>query len=141
MLTAAQGPGGGLRAVRTFIRAGQPAWLEGTREGARFVATMVANFDPRAFVRSRLAATFGLVLVNFAWVTLGTMLALWPPAFGGASIGGAVVLIVHFLGMTPLAIVTREKSRAPSVAFIRGAWQRHAVKHEAASPSSAVVDG
>lgn len=141
MLTAAQGAGGGLRAVRSFVRAGQPAWLEGRREGERFVATLVANFDPQTFARSRIAATFGLVLVNFAWVALGTVIALWPPAFGWVSVGGAVVLIGHFLGMTPLAIVTREKSRAPSVAFIRGAWHRDAVKHEVGSASSAVVDG
>jgi hypothetical protein len=128
MLTAAQGAGGGLRAVRTFLRVGQPVWLEGTRDGERFTSTMVSNFDPRPFARARITATFGLIAVNFAWVAAGTVLALWPPAFGLVSIGGAAVLIGHFLGMTPLAIVTREKSRSPAVAFIRGTWRRDAVK-------------
>lgn len=114
----------GLRLVRTSLRAGQPVWLEGTKEGGRFTATLVSNFDPRTFVSARLGRIAGLVLVNFAWVVAGTVLALWPPVFGSVSMAGAAVLLGHFLGMTPLAIAARERSRSPAVAFVRGTWKR-----------------
>ena len=58
--------------------------------------------------------------------------------FGLVSIGGAVVLIAHFLGMTPLAMAAREKSRLPSVAYVRGVWKRDDVKQAAAVSSAAV---
>ena len=52
------------------------------------------------------------------------MLALWPPVFGQVSTRGALVLLGHFLGMTPVAMAAREKSRTPAFAFIRGSWRR-----------------
>lgn len=113
-----------LRLVKTSVRAGQPVWLEGTRDGARFTATMVSNFDPRTFVSARVGRIVGLVLINFAWVAAGTVLALWPPVFGYVSQAGAAVLLGHFLGMTPIAIAAREKSRVPAIAFVRGSWKR-----------------
>lgn len=113
-----------LRTVKTSVRAGQPVWLEGTREGGRFTATMVSNFDPRTFVNARVGRIVGLVLINFAWVAAGTVLALWPPVFGYVSQAGAVVLLGHFLGMTPIAMAAREKSRVPAIAFVRGTWKR-----------------
>jgi hypothetical protein len=120
----AQGAAGGLRTVRTAVRAGQPVWLVGARRGARVEAQVVATFEPRGWVRDRLMRIAGLLLVNAAWVTAGTMLALWPPAFGRLSQLGAVVLIGHFLGMTPLAMAARERSRTPARQFIRGTWRR-----------------
>jgi hypothetical protein len=123
----AQGAGGGIRTVRSSLRAGQKAWLVGTRHGSTFEASVVAAFDPRPWAKGRLVAITGLVLVNFAWVAAGTVLALWPPVFGHVSIAGAIVLIGHFLGMTPIAMAAREKSRTPAVAFIRGTWKRDAV--------------
>ncbi len=137
LMTSAQGPGGGLRKVRTSVRAGQAVWLSGTKEGARFTASVVSNFDPRTFAQARLRASLGVVGLNCAWVTLGTVLALWPPTFGVVSIGGAVVLLAHFLGMTPLAMAAREKSRTPAMAFVRGTWQRDGVKNEPAVQASA----
>ncbi len=131
MLTSAQAAGGGLRTVGTSVRAGSPVWLVGTQDGSRFVASLVSNFDPRSFARARLAAIAGLVVLDLAWVAAGTVLALWPPVFGLVSTGGAVVLIGHFLGMTPIAMAAREKSRSPAVAFVRGTWRRDAVKDEA----------
>jgi hypothetical protein len=58
---------------------------------------------------------------------LGTVLALWPPVFGHVSTLGALVLVGHFLGMTPLAMAARERSRWPAVQFLRGEWKRDAV--------------
>ncbi|MFZ5444501.1 MAG: hypothetical protein ACOZQL_31200 [Myxococcota bacterium] len=114
----------GLRTVRTGLRAGQPVWLAGTKDGARFTATLVSNFDPRSFVRARLGRIAGLILANFAWVAAGTVLALWPPVFGLVSKLGAAVLLGHFLGMTPIAMAARERSRSPAIAFLRGTWKR-----------------
>lgn len=124
----AQGAGGGLRTVKTSVRAGQRVWLEGSRQGERFEARVVANFDPRPWARGRISRIAGLIIVNFAWVALGTALALWPPVFGNVSIGGALVLVGHFLGMTPLAMAARERSRWPAVQFLRGEWRRDAVR-------------
>lgn len=132
--TASAGTGG-LRVVRTGVRAGQRVWLGGTRAGARLTVDLVATFDPRRFVRARLLATFGLIAVDLAWVALGTTLALWPPVFGAVSTLGAAVLLGHFLGMTPLAMASRERSRTPDVAVLRGGWERPAVAQEAADPA------
>lgn len=122
----AQGAGGGLRTVKSSLRAGQKVWLVGARQGASFEASVVSNFDPRPWAKGRIAAIAGLIVVNFAWVAAGTVLALWPPVFGTVSVVGALVLIGHFLGMTPIAMAAREKSRTPAVAFIRGSWKREA---------------
>lgn len=134
----AQGAGGGTRTVKTTVRPGQSVWLAGTMEGERFVATLVSSFDPREFARARIGAALGVCFASTAWVALGTVLAFWPPVFGLVSIGGAVVLIAHFLGMTPLAMAAREKSRLPSVAYVRGVWKRDDVKQAAAVSSAAV---
>jgi hypothetical protein len=128
--TASTGAGG-LRTVRTTVRAGQTVWLAGARRGEQLVVDLVATFDPRRFVRARLLATAGLIALNLAWVVLGTALALWPPVFGTVSTLGALVLIGHFLGMTPLAMASRERSRPPDVAVLRGGWEREALKQDA----------
>ena len=137
---AQQGAGGGLRTVKTAVKAGQTVWLAGERHGDGFVASLVSNFDPRTFARARIGASLFVIVLSTAWVALGTALALWQPAFGLVSIGGAVVLLGHFIGMTPVAMAVREKSRLPSVAYVRGTWRRDDVKQEsqvsAAVPSS-----
>jgi hypothetical protein len=136
MLKTAQGAGGGIRHVKSTLRAGQSAWVAGTLEGDTFTASLVSNFDPRTFARARLWASYGVVLASTAWVALGTFLALWQPVFGLVSILGAITLVAHFLGMTPLAMTTREKSRLPSVAYVRGTWRRDEVQQEAALPGA-----
>lgn len=115
---------GALRTVRVALRQGQPVWLAGTRDGSTFVATLAAGFDPRAWVRARVALNFGLVALDLAWCALGTALALWPPVFGTVSMVGAAVLIGHFLGITPLAVLVREKSKTPAKAALLGEWTR-----------------
>ena len=124
MNTSAQGAGGGLRTVRTSLRAGAPVWLVGTTQGAKFEAQVVSGFDPRTWAKSRLTASLGIMALSLAWAAVGTTLALWPPTFGLVSTGGALVLIGHFLGMTPIAMAAREKSRTPAFGFIRGTWKR-----------------
>lgn len=132
------GAGGGTRIVKSSTRAGQNVWIAGKQEGEVFVATLVSAFDPRTFARSRAWASLGVVFASTLWCIAGTVLAFWPPVFGTVSIVGAVVLIAHFLGMTPLAMGAREKSRLPSVAYVRGLWRRDEVKQESAVSSPAV---
>lgn len=115
---------GALRTVRAALRQGQPVWLAGRREGATFVAELASGFDPRTWVRARLALNFGLVAFDLAWCALGTALALWPPVFGSVSVLGAAVLLGHFLGITPLAVLVREKSKTPAKAALLGEWGR-----------------
>jgi hypothetical protein len=115
---------GALRTVRVALEAGQPVWLAGARDGGRFVATLAAGFDPRDWARSRLALNFGLIALDLLWVALGTALALTAPVFGPWSIAGAVVLVGHFLGVTPLAVQVREKSKTPAKAALLGEWKR-----------------
>lgn len=137
MLQRAQGAGGSTRIVKSTLRAGAPVWVAGQLEGDTLVASLVSAFDPRGFVRARAWASFGVMLVSTAWVALGTWLAFWPPVFGLVSIGGAVVLIAHFLGMTALAMGAREKSRLPSVAYVRGVWRRDEVRQDAGAFTAA----
>jgi hypothetical protein len=139
LMQRAKGAGGSLRVVKSTLHAGQPVWIAGEQRGDEFVATLVSNFDPRQFARARAWASLGVVFASTAWAAVGTVLAFWPPVFGTVSIGGAIVLIAHFLGMTPLAMAAREKSRLPSVAYVRGQWRRDAVKQESAVTNPAVT--
>lgn len=125
MTTSAQGAGGALRTVRISVRQGAQVWLAGTKQGsAGFQAELVSTFDPRSWAKNRLVRICGLIVLDLVWVSLGTVVALWPPVFGVISIAGALVLLGHFLGMTALAMTVREKSRSPAFAFLRGSWQR-----------------
>lgn len=112
-----------LRTVRVEVSAGQAVFLAGRREGTRFVASLVATVDPRLEARRRVLLNLGVIAVNLAWAALGTTLALWPPAFGTVSIVGAMVLFAHFLGMTPLAIDARERSKTPAERDLLGEWR------------------
>ncbi len=134
LATGAQGAGGAVRTVRSSVRAGARVWLSGSKQGSNLTIDLVATFDPRTWAKRRLLAIAGVIILDLAWVTLGTVVALWPPVFGVVSIAGASILLGHFLGMTALAMAAREKSRTPGVAFLRGAWRRDAV--ESASPIS-----
>ncbi len=132
--TGAQGAGGALRTVRTSLKAGAQVWLAGPKNGAKLEAKVIANFDPRAWARGRLLSIAGVIALDLAWVSAGTVVALWPPVFGVVSIVGALVLLGHFLGMTALAMTFREKSRTPAVAFVRGAWHRNTADATAMAP-------
>ncbi len=126
---------GALRTVRVALRQGQPVWLAGRREGGAFVAELAAGVDPRAWVRGRLTLNAGLIALDLAWCALGSTLALWPPAFGTISIVGALVLVGHFLGVTPLAVLVRERSKTPAKAALLGEWVRPASGAPAGVPA------
>lgn len=98
------------------------------RESRRLTIELVSTVDPRTWVKSRLARIAGVITLDLAWVCLGTVFALWPPVFGVVSTAGALILLGHFLGMTALAMASREKSRTPGVAFLRGSWRRDAAQ-------------
>lgn len=134
LTTSAQAAGGGLRTVRTSLRSGATVWVSGTKTGSKFEAKLVSGFDPRAWAKGRLLGITGLIALDLTWVAAGTVVALWPPAFGLVSIAGALVLLGHFLGMTALAMGIREKSRTPAFAFIRGSWRRSAAESTALAP-------
>jgi hypothetical protein len=139
LTTAAQGAGGGIRTVRTSIRSGSTVWLVGRKQGAKFEASVVANFDPRVWAKGRLVGISGLIALDLSWVAAGTVLALWPPVFGLISVAGALVLLGHFLGMTALAMGIREKSRSPAIAYLRGAWRRAQVEGASTAVASEPV--
>lgn len=111
---------GALRTVRTTLTRGAPVWLVGERIGSHFEASLVSAVDPRPWSRNLLLQLFGVIALDFAWVTLGTVLALWVPHFGLVSTIGAIVLIGHFLGITPIAVAVRERCRTPALTFLRG---------------------
>lgn len=111
---------GVLRSVRTEVREGQRLWLVGDREGGRLVASVVATFDPRTFLRARLLAIAALVTLDVLWVAVGAALALTTPHFGPLSIVGALLLLFHLIGITPLAMQVRLGCRTPALAFLHG---------------------
>ena len=111
---------GALRTVRTTLARGAHVWLVGERSGSHFEASLVSAIDPRPWSRSLLLQLFGVIALDFAWVSLGTVLALWAPHFGLVSTVGALVLIGHFLGITPIAVAVRERCRTPALTFLRG---------------------
>lgn len=134
LATGARGAGGTVRTVRNSVRAGAKVWLAGKKQGSKLVIDLLATFDPRAWAKRRLLAIAGVIVLDLGWVSLGTVVALWPPVFGVVSIAGASILMGHFLGMTALAMAARERSRTPGVACLRGVWRRDAL--ESASPVS-----
>lgn len=111
-----------VRTVRVEIGAGQRVFVAGARTGLTLTASLVSTVDPRLEAHRRVALNLGLVALNLAWVSVGTVLALWPPAFGPMSIVGACVLIGHFLGITPLAVEVRERSKTPAARPLLGEW-------------------
>jgi hypothetical protein len=119
---------GSLRTVTVELAGGSRVWVAGAREGSRVTATLVSSVDPHAEARWRLLLNVGLIVLNVAWVVVGSVLALWPPAFGTVSIVGACVLFGHLLGITPLAVKVRELSRTPAHRELLGEWRRAAVR-------------
>lgn len=122
LLSEAKGKGC-LRTVTVEVSGGARVWIVGVREGQRLTASLVSTTEPRAEARWRLLLNAGLIVLNLAWVAVGTVLALWQPAFGTVSIIGASVLLGHLLGITPLAIKVRELSKTPARRELLGEWR------------------
>jgi hypothetical protein len=124
LFAQAQGPGGALRTVETVFTRGQKVWWAADSTQTE----LIANFDPRIFATSRMALSAAVMVLNVVWVGAGTLCATTAPAFGTVSTVGACLLLAHFLGMTPLAMAAREKSRSPAVAPLRGVWTQPATR-------------
>lgn len=112
-----------LRTVRVEVTAGSKVFIAGVRDGSCFVATLVSTVDPRAELRARVMLNLGLSTLNFVWFSVGALLAVWNPAFGTVSIVGACILLGHFLGITPLAVDVRERSKTPAERALLGTWE------------------
>ncbi len=108
------------REVRSTVRVGQQVWFAaGTGDSPPVLAT----FDPRSFLRGRIAMVFAFQLAMVALSGAATFLALYPPVFGTMSTVGGVLGLVHFLlVMQPLGVTVREACLLPHVAVTRGSW-------------------
>lgn len=126
---------GVVRSVKTEVKAGQRVWVVGERDGDRLVASLVATFDPRRFLRARLGAIAALVGLDVLWVGLGVTLALTTPHFGLLSIVGALLLLFHLIGITPIAMKVRLSCRTPAFAFLHGTTTETVAAREAARKS------
>lgn len=115
---------GALRTVVTRIVNGDAVWMVGARREGRFHARVVASFDPRTWVSSMRIKILLVVALDWVWVALGTALAVWKPHFGALSTAGALLLLAHFLGITPIAVAVREQCRTPALSFLRGIARR-----------------
>jgi len=116
-----------VRTIETRVVQGDRVWLAGERKGERFDADIVSAFDPRPSLRKLRGRILALWLLDLAWVAMGTGLALSTPHFGTLSTVGAVVLLAHFLGITPIAVALRERCRSPALAFVRGRLSRESI--------------
>ncbi len=126
---------GVVRSVRTEVKAGQRVWVVGDRNGDRFVASLVATFDPRSFLRVRLGAIVRVVLLDVLWVAVGMTLALTTPHFGTLSVVGALLLLFHLIGITPIAMKVRLSCRTPAFAFLHGSTTETVAAREASRKS------
>jgi hypothetical protein len=95
------------------------AWTVRAPEGR---ALVVATFDPRAFCTKHVAKMTAFVALELAFCAGATRLALWPPAFGPVSVGGAVLGLVFFFLATPIGASIRQQARVPSRAVMRTTW-------------------
>ena len=120
LLKASAGPKGALRVVRTELSPGTSVYLAGTREGSTLRVELASLVEPLGWLRSRRTLVLALIALDLVWASAGTAVALTPPVFGLWSKVGAAVLLGHFLGITPLAVLVRERCRWPSIAFVQG---------------------
>jgi hypothetical protein len=117
------------REVRTEIGAGSTSWIWGEMrsEGERWLlrppkgeGLIVSTVDPRALIAGKLRVGLLVMLAIFAVGVAATALAVWPPAFGGRSIAGAVLCLAFFLTMQPIGTWLRDYLRSPASAIVRG---------------------
>jgi hypothetical protein len=135
------------RVLRTELVPNGEVWLVGElcADGTGWTMTppmesrlIVSTVDPRtlsaAKIRLGLTVMFGAFLVAAG----STALAVWPPAFGGRSIAGAVLCLAFFLLVQPVGVWLREALRSPASAIVRGTMvekaSEAAAKTEAPSP-------
>lgn len=111
---------GFVRDIACALREGQPVWLA---QGSDRAPLLLASFDPRGFLRARIAIVIGFQLAMLAISALLTWLCLHPPVFGTVStVGGALALVHFLLVMQPLGVTVRELALLPHQAIVRGTW-------------------
>ncbi len=112
---------GYLREVTSSLRVGDPVWV--APPSATTPLILVAGFEPRAWLRARLALVLGFQLAMLALSAGVTFLCLYPPVFGTVSIVGAALGLVHFLlVLQPLGVEVRDAVLLPHLAPVRGTW-------------------
>lgn len=111
---------GTLRTVRTEVKPRALVFIVGEKTSQGLEAELVSTFPPLSFIKSRRLAICAVVALNFAWAALGFWLALSRPSFGTWSIAGALLLLFHLIGITPLAVKVRLNCRTPGAAYLRG---------------------
>jgi hypothetical protein len=104
--------------VRSPIRAGQPVWV------AEGDVPVLSSFDPRSWLRGRMAMVVAFQLGMIAISALATWMALYPPVIEGtvSKLGGLLGLVHFLLVMQPLGVSVREASLLPHQAIVRGSW-------------------
>ncbi len=91
------------RSVVSTLRSGDSVWFSDTPE------LWLSSFDPRPWLRTRVAMVVGFQLAMTAVSALVTWLCLYPPVFGTIStIGGALGLVHFLLVLQPLGVTVRE---------------------------------
>jgi hypothetical protein len=133
------------REIRTEIGAGSTAWLWGDlgNDGERWSLRapqdeplIVSTVDPRALIAGKLRVGLLVMLVLFAVGVGATALAVWPPAFGGRSIAGAVLCLAFFLTMQPIGTWLRDYLRSPALAIVRGSMVEEVAPAAAKEPAA-----
>ncbi len=129
---AAYGPAstsaGFQRTVQVAAGPGTPLFVLAKPVGEALVSAgeplVVATFDPRPQLTRQAALVAAFIAIELAAGGLATFVALRPPRFGTVSLGGAVLCLAFYLGVTPLAVGLRERVRKPSEAYLRNVWVR-----------------
>jgi hypothetical protein len=127
-LRAASKAKGFVRELRTELSDGAELWVVAAKSGAELCKPeegklLVASFDPRPWLRRRVALAFGFQLAMIAIAAVVSWLVLTPPIFGTIStIGGVLGLAFFLLILQPGGVALRDAIRLPSLAFVRGSW-------------------
>lgn len=112
---------GFVREVRSALREGQTVWFAPGEKGSAPV--LLASFDPRGWLRGRIALVIVFQVAMIALSAVATYLCLYPPLFGTISKLGGLLGLVHFLLiMQPLGVTVREAALLPHVAVLRQSW-------------------
>lgn len=108
------------RDIQSELREGEPVWLASATEGAPL---LLASFDPRGYLRARVAIVIAFQLAMLAISAAVTWLCIYPPVFGTVStVGGALGLVHYLLVLQPLGVTVREFALLPHQAIVRGSW-------------------
>ena len=117
---AATRAAGWQRTLELSLRTGDAVWLVGPAEGPG----VLADFDPRRWLRWITGSTAALVLVLVGAAAGCTAACLWPPVFGTVSKLGAFAALVAFNLFQLLGKLHHEAIQPPARATLAGAWKQ-----------------